>query len=131
MLWKNFPRPVLLVQLTHAEKVCAWIDVSNSLRPESVAAAGVDLNYLLWVRCGVNSKVPVRSEETFTLPGKYMIAPPEKRGLYGRGLLHSHDSRRSEVRNRLESATRTDRPASIKIGTEWMGARNLRSDQIG
>lgn len=33
-------------------KVCAWIDVSNTFHPESAAAAGIDLKWLLWVRCG-------------------------------------------------------------------------------
>jgi recombination protein RecA len=42
-----------LAGMTQAEKVCAWIDVSDSLDPESVAAASVDLSRLLWVRCGV------------------------------------------------------------------------------
>jgi hypothetical protein len=72
-----------LTRLTHAGKVCAWIDVSNSLRPESVAAAGVDLHHLLWVRCGVSQKsgaIP-GFEKAFSLPEKYMIAPPTKRGL--------------------------------------------------
>jgi recombination protein RecA len=41
-----------LAQLTQQEKVCAWVDVSDSLHPESAAAAGVDLDRLLWVRCG-------------------------------------------------------------------------------
>ena len=40
-------------QLTHAGKVCAWVDVSDALCPESAAAAGIDLAHLLWVRCGV------------------------------------------------------------------------------
>src|ERR1700730_12933665 len=40
-------------QATQAERVCAWVDVSNALCPESAAAAGVDLRRLLWVRCGV------------------------------------------------------------------------------
>lgn len=34
-------------------KVCAWIDVANTFDPESAAAAGIDLHWLLWVRCGV------------------------------------------------------------------------------
>jgi hypothetical protein len=38
--------------LTQAGRVCAWIDVSDALDPESVAASGVDLARLLWVRCG-------------------------------------------------------------------------------
>jgi len=41
-----------LAQLARAERVCAWIDVSNALSPESAAASGMDLKRLLWVRCG-------------------------------------------------------------------------------
>jgi len=41
-----------LGQLTGQGKVCAWVDVSDALHPESAAAAGVDLDRLLWVRCG-------------------------------------------------------------------------------
>lgn len=76
-----------LAQLTQAGKVCAWIDVSNSLRPESIAAAGVDLGHLLWVRCGISptSKGISKPEKVFILPEKYMIAPPAKRGLHGGG----------------------------------------------
>jgi recombination protein RecA len=76
-----------LARLTHAGKVCAWIDVSNSLRPESVAVAGVGLHHLLWVRCGVsqNSGATRGLEKAFSLPEKYMIAPPTKRGLHGGG----------------------------------------------
>ena len=76
-----------LAHLTHTGRVCAWIDVSDSLRPESVAAAGVDLHHLLWVRCGVNVKTDAtrRFEKPFRLPEKYMIAPPAKRGLHGGG----------------------------------------------
>ncbi|HZZ40777.1 MAG TPA: recombinase RecA [Acidobacteriaceae bacterium] len=38
--------------LTQAGRVCAWVDVSDTLDPESAAASGVDLARLLWVRCG-------------------------------------------------------------------------------
>ena len=38
--------------LTQIGNVCAWIDVADALDPESVAANGVDLERLLWVRCG-------------------------------------------------------------------------------
>lgn len=41
-----------LAGLTEAGCVCAWVDVSDALDPESAAAAGVDLERLLWVRCG-------------------------------------------------------------------------------
>src|ERR1700742_4649201 len=42
-----------IAQMTLAGKVCAWVDVSNVLHPESAAASGVDLSRLLWIRCGV------------------------------------------------------------------------------
>src|SRR3984893_12522670 len=39
--------------MTQEGKVCAWVDVSDTLHPESAAALGVDLSRLLWIRCGV------------------------------------------------------------------------------
>ncbi len=48
--------------LTQAARVCAWVDVSDALHPESAAAIGVDLNRLLWIRCGP-------APEQLTLPG--------------------------------------------------------------
>lgn len=41
-----------LACLTKDNRVCAWVDVSDTLHPESAAAAGIDLNRLLWIRCG-------------------------------------------------------------------------------
>jgi hypothetical protein len=38
--------------MTQSGKVCAWVDVSDTLHPESAAAMGVHLSRLLWVRCG-------------------------------------------------------------------------------
>jgi recombination protein RecA len=76
-----------LAQITQAEKVCAWIDVSDTLDPESAAAVGVDLSRFLWVRCGVQSVSRARPSAkcTFSLPEKYMVAPPTKKGLHGGG----------------------------------------------
>src|ERR1700744_2877688 len=76
-----------LAQMTQTEKVCAWIDVSDTLDPESAAALGVDLSRLLWVRCGVQTAFPTRSSTrcTFSLSEKYMVAPPTQKGLHGGG----------------------------------------------
>src|ERR1700678_2043417 len=41
----------LIASMTQAGKVCAWVDVSDTLHPESAAALGVDLSRLLWIRC--------------------------------------------------------------------------------
>jgi recombination protein RecA len=76
-----------LAGITQAEKVCAWVDVSDSLDPESAAAAGVDLSRLLWVRCGVQtvSRSQSMAQQTFSLPAKYLIPPPVKKGLHSSG----------------------------------------------
>jgi recombination protein RecA len=75
-----------IAQMTQAAKVCAWIDVSNALSPESAAAIGMDLSRLLWVRCGVTNPISTtQSSQNFSLPEKYLIAPQIKRGLHGGG----------------------------------------------
>jgi len=42
----------LLAQATERQEACAFVDVSDSLDPVSLAAAGVELSRLLWIRCG-------------------------------------------------------------------------------
>jgi hypothetical protein len=87
----------VLAGITQASKVCAWIDVSDGLDPESAAAAGVELSRLLWVRCGVpvESEIVPLSQPAFILPEKYFAPPPIKKGLHGGGF-GSHP--RNEVR---------------------------------
>lgn len=67
--------------MTHAGKVCAWVDVSNTLHPESAAAMGVDLSRLLWVRCGVQEPATQPTPNHFALPEKCLISPPAIQGL--------------------------------------------------
>jgi recombination protein RecA len=75
-----------IAQMTQAGKVCVWVDVSNVLHPESAAASGVDLSRLLWVRCGVQTALHVQlSQPAFSLPKKYLVPPPIKKGLHGGG----------------------------------------------
>jgi recombination protein RecA len=42
----------LLAEATERQQACALVDVADSLDPLSLAAAGVDLPRLLWIRCG-------------------------------------------------------------------------------
>jgi hypothetical protein len=56
-----------LACLTNDNRVCAWVDVSDTLHPESAATAGIDLNRLLWIRCGpeaVQLPLPGMSDNT-------------------------------------------------------------------
>lgn len=40
-----------LARRTRDGNVCAWIDASDALDPESAAANGISLKHLLWIRC--------------------------------------------------------------------------------
>jgi hypothetical protein len=98
-----------LAELTGAGKVCAWIDASNSLSPESAAAVDLDLARLLWVRCGVSARPPARPvpAKGFVLSAKYLVAPPVKKGLHGGGFgQHPRNEAKglsNAVSNRLRS----------------------------
>lgn len=97
--------------LTRRGCVAAWIDVSNTLDPESAAAAGVDLERLLWVRCGMTA---AQTEPTpayrFVLPEQYLIPPPVKQGLHGGGC-GGHP--RNEVKGLAEAVTGLLRPEAL------------------
>ena len=43
-----------LAAATQRQEVCALVDVSDAFNPHSAAAAGVNFERLLWVRCGGN-----------------------------------------------------------------------------
>jgi hypothetical protein len=97
--------------LTHAGRVCAWVDVSDVLSPESAAAADVDLSRLLWVRCGVsavNSQAPVGYK--FALPDKYLVPAAIKKGLHGGGC-GGHP--RNEIKGLSEAVSGLLRPAAL------------------
>jgi hypothetical protein len=51
-----------LAQRTSEDRVCAWVDASDSLDSESAAANGVALKQLLWVRCKNPLQGPQPSE---------------------------------------------------------------------
>jgi hypothetical protein len=40
-----------LAAATERQEICALVDCSDALNPQCAAAAGVDLNQLLWIRC--------------------------------------------------------------------------------
>ena len=73
--------------ITEAGKICAWVDVSDTLHPESAAAAGVDLSRMLWIRCGVTSIRGQRqsSQPEIVFPEKYALPPAPIKGLHGGG----------------------------------------------
>lgn len=97
----------LLAQMTRAGKVCCWIDVSNAFDPTSAAASGVELEQLLWVRCGATQPPSRTRSRNFVLPKKYLAVPAVKKGLHGGGF-GSHP--RSEVNGISEAMASFLRP---------------------
>ena len=69
--------------------VCAWIDVSDTLDPESAAANGVDLSRMLWVRCGKPADAGgVAAATAADKPAMLMAASPETPRHTGGGSRH-------------------------------------------
>src|SRR5262249_11606296 len=61
----------LLAQATERQEACAFVDVSDSLDPISLAAAGVDLTRLLWIRCGeMGEGEPHRNRSSYFAPAE-------------------------------------------------------------
>src|SRR5467141_488328 len=70
----------LLAEATGRQQACAFVDVADSLDPLSLAAAGVELPRLLWIRCGETGD---RSPD---LKASSYFAPPGKETRRARGL---------------------------------------------
>jgi recombination protein RecA len=70
----------LLAQATESQEACAFVDVTDSLDPLSLAAAGVELPRLLWIRCGESG------DGEPDLKASAYFAPAEKEGTKTRSL---------------------------------------------
>lgn len=103
-----------LAQLTSTGKVCAWVDVSDTLKPECAAAVGIALPYLLWVRCGVFRKgVPLASTlSRFELPQSCLARPKPVKGLHGGGCGTHPRQESKSVAQALEGFFGTEKPSS-------------------
>jgi recombination protein RecA len=55
---------------TAESRVCAWVDVHDSLDPASAAANGVALSHLLWIRCREEQRQPDRGNRR---PGQHRV----------------------------------------------------------
>jgi len=69
---------------TRRQEVCALIDASDSFDPESAAAAGVDLERLLWVRCSDRKRLRFAGR---TLSSCQLCGPPKDTGFAFSGVL--------------------------------------------
>ena len=116
----------LLAQATGEQQTCAFVDVSDSLDPMSLAAAGVDLTRLLWVRCGDGeSTIPrsaylPRSRHDQIMKEKN---PPQPRKMNGGGCGWRHP--RDQVRG-IETAI----PSMMRNGNSRNGAQETTERNV-
>lgn len=64
-----------LAAATRRQEICALVDASDAFDPLSGAAAGVDFEKMLWVRCGAREEknLPQRHRDTETTKNKIQI----------------------------------------------------------
>src|SRR5580692_8811409 len=116
-----------LASTARTGSVGAWIDVLNTLDPESAAAAGVDLSRMLWVRCGASaSTARPAAEYRFALPEKYFVAAAAKKGLHGGGC-GGHP--RGEVKGLADAVGGLLRPEAVSPPRCAEPQRRVRPEQ--
>lgn len=60
-----------LAEATARQEVCALVDASDTFDPASAAAAGADLDRLLWVRCGGRPDSALKSADMIIQAGGF------------------------------------------------------------
>ena len=116
----------LLAQATGEQQTCAFVDVSDSLDPMSLAAAGVDLTRLLWVRCGDGESTVPRSDSLpRSRPGhvRNEKSPQQPRKTNGGGCGWRHP--RDQVRG-IETAI----PSMMRNGDRRNGAQETTERNV-
>ncbi len=61
----------MLAEATAREECCALIDTSDALDPASAGAAGIDLDRLLWVRCGGRADHALKAADMLVAAGGF------------------------------------------------------------
>jgi hypothetical protein len=95
-----------LAAATRRGEYCTLIDASDALDPQSVAAAGIDLDRLLWVRCGED---PHKSNSPkHTRDGCSILAAPfaARMGTSSQSALNFYNERSGASEHRLEQVLR-------------------------
>ncbi len=96
-----------LAAATRRGEYCALIDASDALDPQSIADAGVDLDRLLWVRCGESS--PQRHPSTSLRAGsdtEKKIKQEKERPISSQAVFNFDATRSRASEHRLEQVLR-------------------------
>ena len=95
-----------LASATRRGEYCALIDASDALDSQSVATAGIDLDHLLWVRCG--EEPPKNNSPKHTRDGCPILAAPfaARVGTSSQSALNLDKARFRASEHRLEQVLR-------------------------
>lgn len=63
----------LLAEATSRRETCAFVDASDALDPASAARSGVDLDRLLWVRCGGRAERAMQAADLLVQAGGFGV----------------------------------------------------------
>jgi len=110
----------LLAQATERQEACAFVDVSDSLDPMSLAAAGVELPRLLWIRCGemAGQDPDLKSSSYFAPADKEIRKKPQSRFC----------EQKASASTWLATSARTD--ARNRKGHSWSGREAYRVRRV-
>jgi len=70
-----------LAAATQRQEVCALVDISDAFNPQSAAAAGVNFEKMLWVRCGTHSQKSVSPQRRRDTEKNEKIEKPVEQAL--------------------------------------------------
>ena len=130
----------LLAEATERQEACAFIDVSDSLDPVSLAASGVELRRLLWVRCGgTGDREPDPNASSYFAPtGKEVKKPSRfdsanKKPVQANGWRHPRELMRGldkAIPSLVGSRTAPADPAQIHVVARCAGEQVERDREL-
>jgi hypothetical protein len=107
-----------LAEATSAGGVCALVDATDAFHPASAQGAGVDLDRLLWVRCGGNVAHAITAAEMILQSGGFGLVVLDLADIVGRKQSLIPDSAWFRYRRAVEN-TQT---ALLAIGSQTLSA---------
>jgi hypothetical protein len=114
-----------LARATRRPEFCALIDAGDSFDPRTAAEAGVQLPWLLWVRCGGSAEHALKAADLLVQAGGFGIVAIDLAGIPAR------DARRISLASwfRLRNAVEKT-PAALVVLGEELNAHSCSTLQV-
>lgn len=103
----------LLAYASRHEEVCAVVDINEVFAPTAAAAAGIDFNRLLWIRCGGNLESAFKATDMLLHAGGFGLVMLDMADVAGKDARRIIPSWWYRFRRTVEN-----RPTSIVVMSE-------------